>query len=101
MDNLQIYFVGFNANKAKIEDFGLLLPQFVPGLPDNDFDMFVISVNDFHGGADIIRDWRMRLEVYFDQSGRDIKFLVQECEGSSFRMFRETTVRDPCRSGEK
>ena len=83
MDSLQVYFVVFNANNTKIEDFGNLLPQFAPGLPDNDFDMFVISVQNFQGGQAIIRDWRMRLEVYFDQSGRNIKYLVQECEGSS------------------
>ena len=81
MEELNIFFLSYKPPEP-IQDFEDLMPTMVPGMPDNDFNVYVIAFQNNFGGLVTLEYYVLRLDVYFGQSRRSLKCAIKSCEGN-------------------
>ena len=81
MEELNIFFLSYKPPEP-IQDFEDLMPTMVPGMPDNDFNVYVIAFQNNFGGLVTLENYVLRLDVYFGQSRRSLKCAIKSCEGN-------------------
>jgi hypothetical protein len=67
------YFVTFNVFETKLEEIPNLLPQTVPGSEANDFNIFVIALQNIPHANASMNYYKLRLDIHFNQAGRNVE----------------------------
>ena len=82
LKDAKCYCVTFNACDTKLTEISALLPAILFGQVANDFDIFVIGLQNSIDPVASLRDYTLRLDVHFSKAGKSVKHFTDVGEGS-------------------
>ena len=82
LKDAKCYCVTFNNCDTKLTEISALLPPILLGQVANDFDIFVIGLQNSIDPVASLRDYTLRLDVHFSKAGKSVKHFTDVGEGS-------------------